>query len=132
MQDIVTWHNITIYHTCVLHGMIHVLCAFVQIRSHVIDAKNRKIQDLKVHITNSLQLPAAKLLLFFELCKFICKNQDFVAENLRNSKNFSTFAADFIIKLAGNGIYIRHTVFRGLLRQCQNRGALRGRQSQNS
>ena len=40
MQNIVTWHNITIYHTCVLHGMIHVLCAFVQIRSHVIDAKD--------------------------------------------------------------------------------------------
>ena len=45
---------------------------------------------------------------------------------------FCTFAPNFIIKLAGNGIYIRHTVFRGLLRQGQNRGALQGRQSQNS
>jgi len=85
MQNIVTWHNITIYHTCVLHGMIHVLCAFVQIRSHIIDAKDSETQYFKVHITNSLQLSAyfsrflvlnstrlktaAKILLFSELCK---------------------------------------------------------------
>ena len=40
-------------------------------------------------------------------------------KNLPVSAFFCTFAADFIKKLAGNGIYIRHTVFRGLLRQGQ-------------
>ena len=52
MQDIVAWHNITIYYTCVLHGMIHVLCVFMQIGSYIVDAKNSKIQYLEVHITN--------------------------------------------------------------------------------
>ena len=42
-----------------------------------------------------MQFPATKVQLFFELCKFICKNQEFVAENLRNSEFFCNFAVDF-------------------------------------
>ena len=55
MQYIVAGHNITVYHTCVLHSVINVLCTLVQKRCYVIDAKDSEIQYFKVHITNSLQ-----------------------------------------------------------------------------
>ena len=42
-----------------------------------------------------MQFPATKVQLFFELCKFICKNQEFVAENLHYSDFFCNFAPDF-------------------------------------
>ena len=74
MQHIVTRHNITIYHTCILHGVINVLCALVQKRRYVVDAKDSKIQYIEVHMTNSLQLLAAKVQLFFDICK---KNSKF-------------------------------------------------------
>ena len=70
MQYIVAWHNVTIYHTGVLHGVINVLCALVQKRCYIIDAKDSKIQYFEIHTTNSLQLYAAKLLLFFDMCKY--------------------------------------------------------------
>ena len=73
MQHIVAGHNITIYHTCILHSVINVFCTLVQKRCYVIDAKDSEIQYFKVHITNSLQLLAAKVQFFFDICKFICK-----------------------------------------------------------
>ena len=42
-----------------------------------------------------MQFPATKVQLFFEFCKFICKNQEFVAENLHYSDFFCIFAPDF-------------------------------------
>ena len=74
MQYIVARHNITVYHTCILHSVINVFCTFVQKRCYVIDAKDSEIQYFKVHTTNSLQLLAAKLLLFYDICKFLGKN----------------------------------------------------------
>ena len=90
MQYIVARHNITVYHTCILHSVINVFCTLVQKRCYVIDAKDSEIQYFKVHITNSLQLladvaiflvlgstrlkSAAKLLFFFDICKDFYKN----------------------------------------------------------
>jgi len=51
----------------------------------------------------SFATSAAKVRFFFEICKFICKNQEFVAENLRNSDFFCNFASDF-----DNQLYIVH------------------------
>ena len=75
MQHIVAGHNITVYHTCILHSVINVFCTLVQKRCYIIDAKDSEIQYFKVHITNSLQLLAAKLVLFFEVTKYFCKNR---------------------------------------------------------
>ena len=65
MQYIVARHNITVYHTCILHSVINVFCTFVQKRCYVIDAKDSEIQYFKVHITNSLQEFGCKVTAFF-------------------------------------------------------------------
>ena len=78
MQHIVARHNITIYHTCILHSVINVFCTFVQKRCYIIDAKDSEIQYFKVHITNSLQLSAAKLLLFYDMQVFGQEFSEFV------------------------------------------------------
>jgi len=75
MQYIVARHNITVYHTCILHSVINVFCTLVQKRCYVIDAKDSEIQYFKVHITNSLQLLAAKLLLFYDIRKDFGENR---------------------------------------------------------
>ena len=71
MQNVVTWHDVSVYHTCILHSVIYFLCALVQKRCYIVDAKDSEIQYFEVHITNSLQLLAAKVLLFSDICKFI-------------------------------------------------------------
>ena len=84
MQYIVARHNITVYHTCILHYMIYFPCAFVQIRSYVVDAKDSKIQYLEVHITYSLQLSAAKLRKIFDICKKLSKKHQIIYIFSRN------------------------------------------------
>ena len=85
MLHIVARYNISVYYACILHSVINVFCTFVQKRCYIIDAKDSEIQYFKVHTTNSLQLSAdvaiflvlsstrlksaAKLLLFFDICK---------------------------------------------------------------
>ena len=113
MQYIVARHNITVYHTCILHSVINVFCTLVQKRCYVIDAKDSEIQYFKVHITNSLQLladvaiflvlgstqlkSAAKLLLFFDMCKGFYKNS----------------AKKLILLQIGILLYAKHGVNRG-------------------
>jgi len=75
MQYIVAGHNITVYHTCILHSVINVFCTLVQKRCYVIDAKDSEIQYFKVHINNSLQLLAAKVQFFFDICKDFGENR---------------------------------------------------------
>lgn len=76
MQHVVTWHDVSVYHTCILHSVIYFLCALVQKRCYIVDAKDSEIQHFEVHTTNSLQLLAAKVLLFFDICKYFCIFQD--------------------------------------------------------